>query len=449
MAPMRRGPRARLGAIAMLMAALCGAMVGGAGPATASLATADAAGSVSGHVTVPPGVDVTQVTVTAHAASLSGQAGWASVAADGSYTITGLPPDRYVVEFNGWAEGLVLQYFPRVLNWDQASPVTVGAGPVTGVDATLVIGATVTGTIHSNSDCELEYVRVGVMRQGISPDATVLPDGRWTVTGLPSGTYWVQFDGGPVGLGRALWNGYGDPRGRSLVTLTEGQTTSGIDITMNGPVSGCITFPVYVQAVYQDLLGRYPDGEGLNGWTNALGWGTPLWDVANGITSSEEYRGRLIRGAYETYLGRPADRSGLAGWLAAMRAGLHIEEIEIGFVASEEFWLRHGATPDGWVTGLYRTVLNREPAATEVRWWVSLMTRGMSRDEVARGFLYSSEHLATVVDGYYVQLLRRHIDAVGRAGWVHLIQSGRRDEEIIAGILASPEYRGLVMAGRD
>lgn len=433
----------------MLVAALCAGLVGVAGPATAGVATADTAGSISGHITVPPGVDVTQVAVTAHGVSPAGQAGWASVAADGSYTITGLPPDRYVVEFNGWAVGLVLQYFPRVPNWEQASQVTVGAGPVTGVDATLVTGATATGTIHSNSDCELEYVRVLVLRQGISPNATVLPDGRWTVTGLPSGTYWVEFDGGPVGLGRALWNGYGDPHGRSLVTLTEGQTTGGIDITMNGPVSGCVTFPVYVQAVYRDLLGRYPDGEGLNGWTNALGWGTPLWAVANGITSSEEYRGRLIRGAYATYLGRDADPAGLAGWLAAMHAGTHIEEIEIGFVASEEFWLRNGSTPEGWVSGLYRAVLDRDPATSEIRWWASLMARGMSRQEVARGFLYSSEHLATVVDGYYVQLLRRHIDAVGQAGWVRLIQSGRRDEEIIAGILASLEYRGLVMAGED
>ena len=63
---------------------------------------------------------------------------------------------------------------------------------------------------------------------------------------------------------------------------------------------------------------------------------------------------------------------------------------------------------------------------------------------MALGFLYSTEHLTSVVDGYYVDLLRRHIDPSGQATWVGQIQAGHRDEEIIASIVSSAEYRARV-----
>lgn len=90
-----------------------------------------------------------------------------------------------------------------------------------------------------------------------------------------------------------------------------------------------------------------------------------------------------------------------------MQGGLQLEDVEAGFVASDEFSARFGGTRAGWVTGLYRTVLGREPAAEEVRWWATRLSAGATRTDVARGFLYSTEHLTTVVDGYYAQLLRR------------------------------------------
>lgn len=201
------------------------------------------------------------------------------------------------------------------------------------------------------------------------------------------------------------------------------------------------TVLAFVAAVYRDLFGREPDPQGRATWAGLLLTGTPYGEVANGITYSDEYRTRLIRGTYEHYLGRGPDREGLAFWLHRMRDGQHIEDIQAGFIASDEFWARYGATPSGWVTGLYGTVLGRTPAAEEVRWWVAQMSAGMGRGDVARGFLYSTEHLTTVVDGYYVDLLGRHIDPSGKATWVGLIQAGHRDEEIIAAIVSSAEYR--------
>lgn len=196
----------------------------------------------------------------------------------------------------------------------------------------------------------------------------------------------------------------------------------------------------YVTSVYARLFGRAPDPSGLTTWTTALTSGTPRGAVADAITSSTEYRSRLITASYGAYLGRSPDPQGLDHWLRMMGAGMTIQEMEGGFVASPEYYLRAGSTPGEWVRRLYRDVLGRDASPSEVQHWVDVLARGGSRSTVATGFLLSTEHLTTVVDGHYRHLLDRSIDPAGRAGWVTAIQGGVRVENVIAGIIASPEY---------
>lgn len=191
---------------------------------------------------------------------------------------------------------------------------------------------------------------------------------------------------------------------------------------------------------YNDLLGRDPDSDGLVGWSTLLRNGAPRSAVATGITHSFEYRARLVTDAYEQYLGRGPDPAGLNGWVAAMDRGWTVARIGSGFIASQEYYERAGGTRDAWITALYRDVLDREPSSGEVAAWGRALARGENREGVALGFLLSTEHLATVVDGYYMTLLRRHLDPVGLRGWVGLLQAGHHDEEIVAGIVASEEY---------
>ena len=209
-------------------------------------------------------------------------------------------------------------------------------------------------------------------------------------------------------------------------------------------VALCDPTAAYVTKVYSDLFNRAPDPTGLQNWTAALQRGVPYGEVANGITYSDEYRSRLIQASYQQYLGRAAEPAGLANWLAVMRSGKHIEQMQSGFISSPEFYARYGNTDRGWITGLYQTVLGRDPGTSEVDFWQGQIGAGANRSQVALGFLYSTEHLTTVVDGYYVDLLGRHIDPSGKATWVGQIQAGHRDEEIIASIVSSAEYRAKV-----
>ncbi|WP_024287634.1 DUF4214 domain-containing protein [Cellulomonas sp. KRMCY2] len=196
----------------------------------------------------------------------------------------------------------------------------------------------------------------------------------------------------------------------------------------------------YVTKVYQDLFERSPDPSGLQAWTTALATGTPRVAVANGITYSDEYRGRLIRESYRTYLGREADTGGLNGWIDSMRWGTTFQEMEAGFLASDEYFGQSGSSNAEWVRRLYSHVLGRAAGDAEVRGWVEAIASGKTRYAVAMGFLISTEHLTTVVNGHYVHLLSRGIDPTGAAGWVSAIQNGHRVEEIIGGIIASDEY---------
>ena len=200
----------------------------------------------------------------------------------------------------------------------------------------------------------------------------------------------------------------------------------------------------YIIKVYNDLFHRAPDPTGLATWTSLLSTGTPYGEVANGITYSREFRSRLIAESYQHYLGRGPDAAGLEGWLGGMARGMHIEQMQSGFISSPEFYAAAGSDDRRWIAALYQTVLGRSPGVSEVDFWQRELQAGASKNGVALGFLYSTEHLTTVVNGYYLDLLHRSIDPTGRQTWVSLIQQGHRDEEIIAAIVSSAEYRQSV-----
>ena len=192
----------------------------------------------------------------------------------------------------------------------------------------------------------------------------------------------------------------------------------------------------YVTDVYGDLFDRLPDQAGLAVWSAAPRAGTPRIAVANAITYSDEYRGTLIRRSYRDYLGREPDPLGLQNWLAAMGRGLTIQEMEAGFVTSPEYYAQAGGSDAEWVRRLYLNVLGRGAAPSEVASWVSATGRPGRRYGVAMGFLLSTEHLSTVIDGYYVDLLGRGSDAVSCRTSVQQTQLGVRVEAIIGGLSA-------------
>ena len=314
-----------------------------------------------------------------------------------------------------------------------SAPGAPGIGTATAGNASATVSWTAPANDGGSPITSYEMVATpstgpAVTRNGISATATTA-----TVTGLSNGTtYTLQ-----VRAVNAVGTGALSPASNAVTPAPAPPP----------PAPPAPPLPVverYITRVYSDLFNRTPDPAGLAGWTSALTSGTPRVAVANAITYSTEYRSKLITASYAHYLGRTPDPGGLNTWLAAMSRGWTISQMESGFIASAEYYTKSGSTDAGWVTKLYSDVLGRSAAPSEVASWTAHLRAGMRRDQVAMGFLLSTERLNTVVDGYYQHLLGRGIDPSGQRTWVGILQAGGRNEAIIGGIIASQEYYGRV-----
>jgi hypothetical protein len=93
-----------------------------------------------------------------------------------------------------------------------------------------------------------------------------------------------------------------------------------------------------------------------------------------------------------------------------------------------------------YVQSLYKAVLGRTGADSEVATWLAKLTGGMSMQEVAAGFVNSPEHRQDQVNAYYEEFLHRAPDPTS-VSWVNELLSGVSEETVVEGILDSPEYQ--------
>ncbi len=122
--------------------------------------------------------------------------GYAMTGTDGTYEITGLGTGSYVVVFDDPGD-LATQYYDGALTYDTATPVPVveGAG-VTGIDATLVPGGSVSGTVTDSTD-GTPVADVVVQATSLGSDATEYAytdvDGTYVLRGVLPGATVVEF----------------------------------------------------------------------------------------------------------------------------------------------------------------------------------------------------------------------------------------------------------------
>lgn len=96
---------------------------------------------------------------------------------------------------------------------------------------------------------------------------------------------------------------------------------------------------------------------------------------------------------YEAVLGRSPDLEGLGYWINDMDNGVTLTTIAQGFIASKEFQGKYGVNPSNetYVDLLYQNILERAPDAVGLNYWLTNMQKGIDTPAVV---------LASFSEGY-------------------------------------------------
>lgn len=219
--------------------------------------------SISGTVTYPAGSTGHDHNV--QVVDANGRvAGHAHVASDGTYTVTGLLPDTYRVQFDrlsgtAFAEAQFFDDQPESAGPQSASGVSVALGEhKAGIDAALVEGGHITGVLTDGNGAPLAcrvqaYTADGhfVTRSAMSSGE----DGSFTIGGLTTGDYRVnvvpeEWGGNGCDNGDQFWTGTGQPlspdAGQGVtvpVTAGQGKDIGVLAYEALARISGTVTFP--------------------------------------------------------------------------------------------------------------------------------------------------------------------------------------------------------------
>lgn len=193
----------------------------------------------------------------------------------------------------------------------------------------------------------------------------------------------------------------------------------------------------YVEATHDTFLGRAPTASESELWTGRLTFGFPRLAFTRTFATSAEWVDRQVDAVYRQALGRAADPTGLAYWRGLIRSGTPLSSVVVELFASDERWARSGSTATGWVTGLYRTLLHRDPDDAGLRHWTGLLGAGVPRRVIARDFHDSLESRRDRVTGLYRSVLGREPDAAGRDHWAGALLA--IDDVRVAAVLAASD----------
>jgi autotransporter-associated beta strand protein len=212
-------------------------------------------------------------------------------------------------------------------------------------------------------------------------------------------------------------------------------TSATVSVVVGGPNQR------FVDQVYQALLGRSADPNGLAAWSGLLDQGASRGQVVLGIENTPEYQRDLVQTLYSTLLGRPADSQGLNSFTAFLGAGGTVEQVKAAILGSPEYLQnRGGGTNDGFLAALYQDVLGRRIDPTGQADLTFLLANNTSRSDVAAIVLNSPEGEQNLVRNFYQRFLRRGADATGLNNFVRELQSGTSDQQIMAQVLGSDEF---------
>lgn len=158
---------------------------------------------------------------------------------NGEYALGGLANGDYIVEF--WAPylGYVTQYFDSVATPEDADEVSIAGGAITGIDAEMDKGGTISGRVI-DAATGLGLEEVGVCASAapwVGGCEETNSSGNYSIKGLATGSYAVRFFGEAFGYEARYYSEQVSPASANLVNVLAPGTTAGIDARLSKPGS--------------------------------------------------------------------------------------------------------------------------------------------------------------------------------------------------------------------
>jgi len=166
---------------------------------------------------------------------------------EGKYHITGLAGGEYVVSFSDREADLSSQYYEDVTAKSKATIVRVFEEATnSGVDATLVTGGTISGTVKTaKPETAVDEANVCAIPVNTEEERVCAPsasDGSYALTGLSPGSYKVEFEK----YGSSLVPQYYDEKSKlgeaTVITLASGQEEANVNakLVTGGKIEGVV-----------------------------------------------------------------------------------------------------------------------------------------------------------------------------------------------------------------
>ena len=180
------------------------------------------------------------------------------------------------------------------------------------------------------------------------------------------------------------------PTGTQLAALTQ-QLASGTSLAaIEAPLLANSQAEAQITTLYQQVEGQAPDASDLATQARALLTGTSLATIRNELAMSP-----LIQGNLATFYQHVYDQSPTSAQLASLTAEL------TGTTTYAQIEAQLTSVAQATVTGLFQSVLNRNPTAQELSQYTQLLTSGNETIlQVQNGLAYSAEFAANVTAIY-------------------------------------------------
>ena len=178
-----------------------------------------------------------------------------------------------------------------------------------------------------------------------------------------------------------------------------------------------------IGALYESILGRSPDTEGLDNFLRQVKNGRSIGEVAQAIWQSPENLGQEVGNYYQDFLGRMPDEGGREAFTRALTSGVTESRVKAAILGSAEFAAGTSGA-EGLVARLYTRVLGRDADPEGLASHAEAVRR-LGTQPVIDSLLASDEYLGNQVNGYYEGFLGRAVwgDPSGLGAWIEVARA--------------------------